>query len=104
MNPISPSALKEKLQNGADEFLLIDVREQAEHNNFNIGGVCIPLPDIISEIAPFLIGKPIVFYCSMGIRSAIAIQRLEEKYPGHNFINLTDGLVEWRKCFPDSQS
>ena len=39
---IAPKALREKI-NGNNSFHLIDVREADEYNDFNIGGVNIPL-------------------------------------------------------------
>jgi len=50
-------------------FQLIDVREASEHHAFNIGGLLIPLSDILKEKNKLEVDKPIVFYCKRGIRS-----------------------------------
>ena len=44
--------------------------------------------------------KPVIVYCHIGVRSQIAIQRLQQKYPFSNLINLKGGIESWRKEFP----
>jgi rhodanese-related sulfurtransferase len=39
-----------------------------------------------------------VLYCAKGIRSAMVIQRLEEKYGYTNLVNLSGGMYAWRKA------
>ncbi len=73
-------------------FQLIDVREEEEHEAFNIGGVLIPLADIINKRNQLKIELPIIFYCKRGIRSQIAIQKLHRFYPKGNFYNLKSGI------------
>jgi rhodanese-related sulfurtransferase len=73
-------------------FQLIDVREESEHNEFNIGGLLIPLADILKEKDKLEINKPIVFYCKRGIRSQIAIQKLSRFFPQGDFYNLKSGI------------
>ncbi|MFT6147772.1 MAG: adenylyltransferase/sulfurtransferase [Saprospiraceae bacterium] len=76
------------------DFQLIDVREPSEHNAENIGGILIPLGDIMSNKDKIKHGKPVVIYCKRGIRSQIAIQRLHRKLPGVLFYNLEGGISE----------
>jgi rhodanese-related sulfurtransferase len=97
MNAITPLDLKEKLDN-KDELILIDVREAFEHNDFNIGGTLIPMNTVLEQIENIPKDKPVVLYCAKGIRSAIVIQRLEEKYGYTNLINLSGGMYAWRKA------
>ena len=40
---------------------------------------------------------PVILYCQKGIRSHIAIQRLENKFPFENLYNLIGGMDEWKK-------
>ncbi len=96
MNSITPSDLKEKLTNN-EAVELIDVREEFEHNDFNIGGMLIPMNTVFEQIEKIPKNKPVVVYCAKGIRSAMVIQRLEEKYNYHNLINLSGGIDAWRK-------
>jgi rhodanese-related sulfurtransferase len=98
MNSITAIALKEKMDR-AEDFQLIDVREPYEHEEFNIGGELIPLNAITQHIDTIATDKPVVLYCRKGIRSQIAIQRLQEKYPFNNLLNLIGGTEAWRKQF-----
>ncbi|MBK8493591.1 MAG: rhodanese-like domain-containing protein [Ferruginibacter sp.] len=98
MNSITTIALKEKIDK-ADNFQLIDVRELEEHAEFNIGGDLIPLHEITQQVQKIAIDKPVIIYCRKGIRSQIAIQRLQEKYPFTNLFNLIGGTEAWRKQF-----
>jgi rhodanese-related sulfurtransferase len=43
--------------------------------------------------------KPVIVYCKRGIRSQIAIQRLQEKFGFTNLINLRGGMDAWEKSF-----
>ena len=96
MNSITAIALKEKINN-AEDFQLIDVRESFEHEEFNIGGQLIPLNEIIQHIDKIATNKPVILYCRKGIRSQIAIQRLQEKSPFTNLTNLIGGMEAWKK-------
>lgn len=96
MNQITPEALKKKM-NSPDRFQLIDVREPLEHSAYNIGGVLIPLGEIMERKDAIKRDIPVVLYCKMGIRSQIAIQRLQEKYGFANLMNLQGGLERWKR-------
>lgn len=98
MNSITAIALKEKLDN-AEDLQLIDVRESYEHEEFNISGELIPLNEIVQHIDKIATNKPVIFYCRKGIRSQLAIQRLQEKFPFTNLINLIGGTEAWKKQF-----
>jgi adenylyltransferase/sulfurtransferase len=41
--------------------------------------------------------KEVIFYCKMGIRSQIAIQRLQERFGFTNLVNLQGGMEAWKK-------
>ena len=98
MKSITVSALKEKMDNKED-FQLIDVRESDEHNEFNIGGQLIPLNAIVQQVEKIDTAKPVIFYCRKGIRSQVAIQRLQDKFPFTNLFNLIGGTEAWKKQF-----
>jgi rhodanese-related sulfurtransferase len=78
---------------------LIDVREEYEHADFNIGGIVLPLGQITQHFAEIEKERPVVIYCRKGIRSQIAIQRLQEKFPFTNLINLAGGTEAWKQEF-----
>ena len=78
-------------------FQLIDVREAVEHKEFNIGGTLLPLSEITRNLYSIAKDKPVIFYCRKGIRSQFAIQKLQEKYPFNNLVNLIGGTESWKK-------
>ncbi|HEY9176857.1 MAG TPA: rhodanese-like domain-containing protein [Flavipsychrobacter sp.] len=80
----------------AKEMLLIDVREEWEHATYNIGGVNIPLGELMARRDEIAKDETLVVYCEKGIRSAIAIQRLEA-LGYNNLMNLEGGMNAWRK-------
>ena len=96
MVSIAVTELREKLLNEEDLFLL-DVREPYEHEDFNIGGTLIPLNSLFENISLIPKDKPVIIYCEKGIRSQLAIQRLEKKFNFTNLVNLTGGMEAWQK-------
>lgn len=98
MQSISAAALKQKIDNG-EHFQLIDVREPYEHDEFNIGGELIPLDTIMQQATRIAMDKPVIVYCRKGIRSQVAIQRLQQKLPNCNLVNLIGGTEAWKKEF-----
>jgi rhodanese-related sulfurtransferase len=95
MQQINFSELQQLQQ--TQNILLIDVREKNEHDAFNIGGSLIPLGDIITNANAIPKDIPVVLYCRKGIRSQIAIQRLEDKFGFTNLINLRGGIGDGDK-------
>jgi rhodanese-related sulfurtransferase len=89
-----------KLIEEKNNFQLIDVREPEEHEEFNIGGELIPLGEITHHIEKIAGDKPVIIYCRKGIRSQVAIQRLQEKRQLTNLFNLVGGTEAWKKQFP----
>lgn len=79
------------------DIFLLDVREASEHESFNIGGALIPLQELIRRVSEVPSTKKVIVYCKKGIRSQIAIQRLEEKSAFNNLVNLKGGLDAWQK-------
>ena len=80
-----------------DNFLLIDVREDFEHEHFNIGGILMLMCTVTQNIDQISTDKPVIFYCEKGIRSVIIIQRLEDAYGFTNLVNLAGGMQAWKK-------
>jgi adenylyltransferase/sulfurtransferase len=96
MESIDAKALHQKITDKED-ILLIDVREPWEHENFNIGGLLIPMPNIFKQLEKIPKNKLVIFYCQKGIRSGLVIQRLEQKFHYQNIMNLSGGMDEWKK-------
>lgn len=99
MDAVTVHELKDILENGED-VQLIDVREPHEHAAFNIGGHLIPFGEIIEKAGMIANDKPVYLYCEKGIRSMIAIQRLQQKFHFKNVFNVTGGMSAWKKAFP----
>lgn len=97
MQEITPKELQDRLQQ-PDPPLLIDVREDFERELYNIGGLHIPLGELNSRLDEIEKNRTVVIYCTRGIRSAIAIQRLEGRGFA-NLLNLTGGMHNWKKTF-----
>lgn len=98
MNSITVTALA-AMMNAKSDFQLIDVREPDEYAAFNIGGELVPLGTITQQIEKIATDKPVILYCRKGIRSQIAIQRLQQKFPFTNLTNLIGGTEAWKKQF-----
>ena len=86
-----------KLINENTPIQLIDVRESHEHEAYNIGGEIIPFGKITHYLESIEKIMPVIVYCKKGVRSHIAIQRLENKSPFENLFNLLGGMDEWKK-------
>lgn len=98
MESIDVHTLKNLMSNN-DELLLIDVREQHEHEAFNIGGLLIPMSEIFGRLNEIPLNKKVVLYCQKGIRSVIIIQRLQQRNQYHNLVNLTGGMDAWTGAY-----
>ena len=97
MQSISPAELRDLIAAPDNNLQLIDVREPEEHQLFNIGGDLFPLPEIMEHVEQISRSRKVIFYCKMGIRSQIAIQRLQDKYGFTNLVNLRGGMEAWKK-------
>lgn len=99
MEDIRVKELKEKFERG-DDFVLIDVREPYEHQEFNVGGQLIPLatlPSQLGELEQYK-GQEIVLYCRSGNRSGVAKQLMERAGFGR-VRNLLGGMLDWVDTF-----
>ena len=77
--------------NKAEEVYLVDVRENYEFEDHNIGGVNIPLYELQDRIRELPADKKIVFYCQTGQRSKMAVQLLKEIFKGEVY-TLKNGM------------
>ena len=92
---IQVDELKDKLD--ADEdFILIDVREGYEREEFNVGGIHIPLGNLPMRLEDFENQKENekVIYCRSGNRSGQA-KMFMEQLGFKNVRNLIGGMLEW---------
>jgi adenylyltransferase/sulfurtransferase len=57
-------------------FQLIDVRPYAEHSTDDVGGIAIPLEDLVFRMHEIDRNIPVIFYCQSGQRSILACHQL----------------------------
>lgn len=97
LKEITAAELKQKLEAG-ENITLIDVREPYEHEEFNIGGLLIPLAEIVTqaEMIKELGETEIVLYCRSGNRSAMAQKLLALQHQITNTANLKGGVIAWK--------
>jgi len=91
--------LKELIDSGAKDFVLLDVRNPNEYQVCQIpGSVLVPLPDIeqgagVAKVKELLNGHRLIAHCKMGGRSAKALGILKEA--GIEGINVKGGITAW---------
>lgn len=96
---ITVQELKEIIDRGAEEYVIIDVRNPNEYEIAAIPGtVLVPLPEIeqgqgIEKIRSLLNGHKLIAHCKMGGRSAKALAILQKA--GIEGINVKGGISAW---------
>ena len=93
-----PEMTAKELQSLLDqgkEVQLVDVREERERLSGHIGGLHIPLANILLEKEKIATNLPVVIYCHSGLRSATAIQQLQKESAFSNLFNLKGGILAW---------
>lgn len=81
-------------------FTLVDVREAYERKAAHIGGVWVPLGELTGQVGDLAIRPALVFYCRKGVRSLLAVQRFQGRYPDVAMYSLRGGLVARPPDFP----
>jgi adenylyltransferase/sulfurtransferase len=101
MSEITVQELKETLDSGADDFVLLDVRNPNEYEIAQIpGAVLIPLSEIesgpgVEKVREILNGHRLIVHCKMGGRSAKALGLL--KAAGIAGTNVKGGILAWSR-------
>ncbi len=100
MQLITVEELKSRMDAG-EELHILDVREPAEHAEFNIGGILLPLGKVMSMQVEDIEGwkeKEVICYCRSGNRSGQACLVLET-VGFKNAKNLQGGMLAWQEKF-----
>lgn len=100
MQTITVDELKARLDKG-EHVNLLDVREDHERAEFNIGGTHIPIGKIQSmqfEDIEDWKDKEVVVYCRSGNRSGMASLFMEQA-GFKNPVNLVGGMLAWQDKF-----
>ena len=101
LQEMTVTELKQLLDSGTDDFVLIDVRNPNEYEIARIpGAVLIPLPDIengtgVQQVKEALYGHKLIVHCKLGGRSAKALGIL--KQAGIDGINVKGGITAWSR-------
>jgi len=92
---ITVTELKEKLDK-KETFVFIDVREDYEYEEFNLGAKLIPLGDVMQEVDNLEEHRDdeIIVHCRSGARSGKA-QEILEMNGFSNVRNLEGGVLAW---------
>jgi rhodanese-related sulfurtransferase len=100
MKTITVEELKARMDAG-EKLNIVDVREDNERADFNIGGTHLKLGRIqnmdTKEIDD-LKDQEVIFYCRSGNRSGIAAQLLDHM-GFKNTVNLKGGMLDWVQKF-----
>ncbi|BAY48311.1 UBA/THIF-type NAD/FAD binding protein [Scytonema sp. HK-05] len=101
MSEITVQELKQLLDSGTDDFVLLDVRNPHEYEIAQIpGAILIPLPDIengegVLKVKELVNGHRLIAHCKSGMRSAKALGILKEA--GVDGTNVKGGILAWSK-------
>jgi sulfur-carrier protein adenylyltransferase/sulfurtransferase len=93
--------LKQVIDSGADDYVLLDVRNPNEYEIAKIpGAVLVPLPDIengtgVETVRSLLNGHRLIVHCKMGGRSMKALGILKEA--GIEGTNVKGGIQAWSR-------
>lgn len=96
MNTITNQQLKAKKDNNED-FQLIDVREDYEFEDYNIGGINIPLDTVLNSIHIIEKNKPVIFCCKTGKRSKAITLAIAKKINLTNIYSLVGGVMGYKE-------
>lgn len=92
---ISATELKERLDAGED-IQLIDVRQPEEHAFAKIEGAkLMPLGDLMKRVDEIDPARETVIHCKTGIRSARAVEFLQQAGFEGSLKNLRGGITAW---------
>lgn len=96
MKEITPKALKEKLDAG-ETIQIIDIREYHEVESGNIGGLHIPMAEVMDQCEKIRRDCPVVLHCRSGSRASAMIFALETQQGFENLYNLQGGIEAWKR-------
>jgi len=100
MELIQPEQVKQRIEAG-EKLNLLDVRQPEEHAAFNIGGLLLPLGDIVSMQVDAIEdwrNQEIICYCRSGQRSMQATMMLQSM-GFSNVKNLVGGMLAWQAAY-----
>lgn len=94
MKEITVKELKAKLD-AKEDIQVIDIRESWELEVCNIGGLHIPMNEILTRVGELRTDVPVIMQCRSGGRSANVVNALESRFGMENLYNLKGGILAW---------
>lgn len=102
---ISPAVLNRVLEHGAGDYLIFDIRQPEEYEVGHIQNAIRVNPDMPAQAFERTFGenirdKYLIFYCSVGFRSSVFVERVEIAalfHGAHSLASLRGGLFRWYK-------
>lgn len=94
MKEVTVQELKKLVDDKAD-IQIIDVREEYEYEQANMGAEHIPMGNILAESDKISRSKQVIIHCRSGARSASVINALEKQFGFENLYNLKGGIIAW---------
>ena len=89
---VDPAEVQRRREAG--EVQIVDVREDAEWDAGRIAGARhVPLAEVAAQASTIDRERPVVFYCRVGGRSAMAAQAFRQA--GYEAYSMAGGLVAW---------
>ena len=75
---------------------VVDVRDEWEFDEFNIGGLNVPLPDLRARKAELLPFETLIVICTNGARSRVAAKDLlrQPEFQDKTIYHLHGGIIE----------
>ena len=98
MKRVTNIEIKKRIDAG-EVLNLVDVREPDENAEYNIGGILLPLGNILSlqiDAIEDLKNEEVICYCRSGMRSTKACMMLETM-GFTNVNNLEGGMLGWQE-------
>jgi adenylyltransferase/sulfurtransferase len=96
MSQISVQELKTLLDKGED-VQIIDIREIHEVDSGTIGGVHIPMANLLERTAEIRTDIPVVIHCKSGSRASAMVHILRTEKSLENVMLLDGGIEAWAR-------
>ena len=92
---MTSTELQKKIEAG-EEVVLVDVREDFERAEDSLGGIHIPMGQILERLDEVPRDEEVVVYCRSGGRSYDVVAELQSKHGFNNLLNLAGGILGMR--------
>jgi len=95
MEFISPEICKQVIEN--NQGIIIDIRENYEFSNCNLGFKHIPMGEISERISEIPDNKKVIIMCQSGKRAEAVANLLETEYKLPSIFVMQGGILGWKE-------